>query len=1507
MSKAFTLADLQKLIRSTAVLVKFNKTQEPIKKAKIQEVKDQEPKSPKPKVPLADPAPFNRPSKVEGIQRTIESTNKVPDLDLESYLDLHPEWNEETASPEYHAIKNNYTKFFSMSQKKKGAKGELQIDHDTLHCLKYLDSHKLLSQGVMPGLSSTHMAEDFRDKYEEQHRIQKEGKASEPKGTSKANSRPAITHNKTATRAIKSFLPCLDKMKGEDEYSTAPSSQNKFDPIERKSIITDVPGFFADPEKKPNTRKNAIALDEQLTNPTGHTPRDITYVFRGLKNAFMENVWKPMLNMGPDEKIKNEVIYHKSGARGVMDFLHENELKKAAMSIAKGNKKAFSVNEEDGTIKWNKGYTKEKAEFLAREKTLNIQYTKAMTALLFTSIKDDVTHELSMMGEPGPKHINSEGEMVDGAPVDPGDLWYDDNMMQTDYGIAKVINHLHDPSGKKKLIDDTFEDTAQLPKEQHYHMSGFKALMAPTSFGNQPGSNLSIAFAIYKDAAKKWQADADENGHNPRSVFSYLDEQKTLDPVDNEDMENRNKIYHKVKAISNSMEMLNPPLYKSIMRLYRQADEDPAKEKELIAKAQNAQKEWIRREYGDLLKYHFLVDEKGKVIKAHALKLLRNGDSRIDGETFNPDQTEVDLKKPKDTYKDDLDIIMTGALKKPNLSSLNRYVKTDVDSGNLETNSWIRGLQELRENDGVLSQEQKNKIKDKLATMELTKSDLGDDWTMRGASINSMLRFIKGYAGEHGTKGLHKFLTSDNNLNQMAEAWVKHSVPRNKDNKSHFDLAMEAAKSEEEREEVREEYADFVRKSRAKLITNSPKTDQAAIREGEKNGNPIGVHGSYVFGPKGGNFFQDISYQGGNPTKDLWFTRAALFVLGGMTNGSHKLIDTPPEQLRETMDLATNYVAASLGMSPKQIQAIWWYYKKNLDTGFGVKTAGKESYVDASLSAARKETNDPTLELPAIRRTGKNSSRAAQRSANAKSEYVRNSPGKHKTKMAEISKGKRKAEPSAKARKLFKLGIKLKFAQFTPSPNGMTGTPAATRTNKPFSNSIARSPGGKNLAQGALGNQINSKAGVETSAQNAIHDGPVGSEESIVHMAPIGTDAQKLKYLASWHGISGQKKSMLVFIPNPNGPDSMYHIEHPSTDVRAVKEQFDLAGIKYKTILPGAKSTKVMVFDPNKQKRNTVAKFATLNNLNVEENSGQGEIVGHNGDWNSAGALPKSRQAYQNIIGEYENAQMGSQPKPQASNNAVSTNNPSSGKTQQFSKNSKNSKTRLRFDRSRRILEGFLRQHNTPNKELPPVGDLLQQDLSNIKPEHLSKYQQLVPSAKWEDIEGAVNSLQNDPSLYDDMTSESNRREMYCKEHARTVLQSSGLKKLIDSLMVQQVIPEHAQHLIEDAKDGDYFSLDAISSELNHSVPSLRAFAKAAEKEYNKAGKAWDKMRTGPQPQKFAKKSAHAKTQYRAGTHGVIFRGSQYNGGQFAPQNDGIKRFHKDSNLTDAIKKLRGA
>ena len=825
-----------------------------------------------------------------------------------------------------------------------------------------------------------------------------------------------------------------------------------------------------------------------------------------------------------------------------------------------------------------------------------------------------------------------------------------------------------------------------------------------------------------------------------------------------------------------------------------------------------------------------------------------------------------------------------------------------------------------------LSQAVKNKEEIRGATRDLTDQQLKTShtgWMNNSSGINAQIDFLQKF-----TKG---------DFNQIF-----------KDHEELRPFMITDLSSEEKKQEAINKCAEFlstefshgaldlVKKQYTQGGVNKYKypTEEGGTEEFDK------LPGSWLMGAKIGLFYQNLNYNSKWATVDLWAMRAYGRIIGSiMDDGKIKEVPSPKrdEVERGAIQKSFEAVSGALGLETSELQAVLWYYEQQLWRTLG-NSADSNSYEDFINKAGDAHADETYTPLYKTKKTNNSTNDQSGEDAlnvahiqgmqNTWGEGLPPFHGKelqqqlqHATK--ELSGAKyvnKEKHPNTyaliqnrdaivKQLLLKKTGRLIKFAQFKPAPGGMTGTPVATRTNQPFSNAVAKSPGGKNLAQGALGNQINAKVGIQTTAQNAVGDWFNGSEESIVHTAPLGTDLNKLKYLAAWHGISGQKKSVLVFHPNPKGLDSLYHIDHPSTDMGEVREQLIAAGIKYKTLLPGKTSTKVMIYDPSRASRTSVDKFATLNNLNVEENIGQGEIVGHNGDWNSAGALPKSRQAYTNIIGEYEQNSNQAGPTNNTSGTPPNATSTGTGKApsqaQQLAKKATATKARIRFDKSRRVLEGFLRQHNTPNKELPPVGDLLSQDLQNIKPEHISKYQQLVPHAKWSDIEGAVSSLQKDPSLYDDMTSESNRREMYCKEHARTVLQSSGLKKLIDSLQVQQMIPEHAQHLIEDAKDGDYFSLEAISAELQHAIPSLRAFSKAAEKEYNKAGKSWDKMRTG-QPQKFAKKSAHAKDQYRAGAHGITFRGRNYNGGQFAPKDDGVKRFEKDSNLTHMIKKLRG-
>lgn len=738
------------------------------------------------------------------------------------------------------------------------------------------------------------------------------------------------------------------------------------------------------------------------------------------------------------------------------------------------------------------------------------------------------------------------------------------------------------------------------------------------------------------------------------------------------------------------------------------------------------------------------------------------------------------------------------------------------------------------------------------------------------------------------------------------------------------------------------------------------------------------------------------------------------------------------------------------------------------------------------------------------------------------------------------------ARPPKKIKK-FKHGLVLKFAQFIPTGGGMSQPTAPTaKPNVGFGNAVAKSGTGKNVAQAQLNDQISAKAGIRTMSHTGIGDWPDGSEQSTVHLARQQVDPKTFEYLGALHGIAGQKKSMLVFHPNAKGPDSLYRINHPETDQGKLRHSLNSSGISYKTLIPGPKGTQVLMFDPGRARRESVGAFATQNGVIVEESTGQGRIIGHNGSWNSAGALPKSRQVFRDIISAHEgkpiqsSATSGPDATPANSGKlsksgakasrrpakttkvvrfsnmhpktrALIASSPNVGEDLPFDRSMQNyrgaqnhshlqiaaelfksfnltpkshlaigdwedgsehsvihhfptaiptqllhyfaakigyqadqkavlafghhdqgpdavyhvhiphnnveyireslhgygfnnrtivphrdrtevvlydqdalkraaandfaannnarifetrgtgkfvgapwgsdpknarilakvdynarikpfesryhsaasqpgipdnpgaplpNRTRqqrsgrpLHLNRSRRVLEGFLRAHNTPNKELPPIGDLLAPDLQSIKPEHLSKYQELIPGAKWGEIQGAVDSLQSDPSLYEDMTSESNRRDLYQREHARGVLNSSGVHKLLDSLVVNRLIPDYATHLVQDAKDGNFHALEAISTELQHSIPSLKAYVKSAEREFNKAGKAWDKMRSGVQ--RYGKQH-HSQSQDRAGPHGVLNNGF-YPRGCFVPgtpkTKDGKARFEKGSNNFNAFLK----
>ena len=1056
------------------------------------------------KLSTSPSAPISNTTSIAPNTQSQQVSSDIADVVPKSRIQETLQLKEGYKKPSKHlnTVLNNFGTFFATT-----GKGE-KPHEDTIHALRYLDSHGLLEQGVLPGLSSAKLSQSFlgdvANQYNarvkaEQDAIQEKINALKPDSKKRAKLESSLTNIKPkivgmATRVLKGLLPSLHDLVGFKDGKQYPSDAKlekdpelNRPPIERTGALKDAKGILNNPNKSITSVKDALAVDKDLLSSGGRSPVHQAGVLRWLKNGFMDGIVRPLMG-SKNLEIQNEALYRKGGANEVL-------------------------------------------EKLVRDKKITPeQRTHAAAALLFLGQRDDVSHELSLMGE---KYLDSDGNFKEN--YDPGDLWYDDNMLQTDWGIAHVVNHLH---GKTVIpIDPETGFPVMQDGIQNPHLSAFKALMAPTSFGLKPGANLKTSFEIYKQAIKAWK----EDGSNPnKSVFSYIDTKRQSSPEEEKVLIAENTFYERCKALSNSMQLLDKNAFNRINQLYAQGKEDQALDE---------QKNWLRKTFNSNPK--LLLGSDGKPLSTYDQDDAGNwGEER-----------KLNLSG---SGKDDLDIIMQGALKPPKVSQLSRHYKSDINAQR-KLNPWV---------EHVLGGKLNNpkQILQSIENLELSENDLKKDWTTRGGSINSMLRFVKSYAAEHGDQGLHDFLQKNHTLDDIQNLWIKHSLEKDANGKTIFDHNPE-------------DFESYKKKSRNKFLNAVPKSMRKSVIDGAP------IKGAYIFGPKGGNFWQDISYQGGNPTKDLWFTRAALFVLGGMTSKSGKLVDTPPTVLREAFDLANNFVANSLGLSSKQVQAIWWYHKKRLDTMMGVKTAGNENYVDAAEQEAKGVNN--ALEKPKINRNATTGSAANQRSQNAKSQIVRTTPIQNTTSVASLFKLRNpKKSKFSRALSILRQEHPIRYAQFTPVNGGMQSAPVSDRTNVPFGNAVAKVNTGKNIAHAQLNDQVAQKAGVRTTSSTAIGDWPNGSEQSTMHTADSMTEPERMRYLAAWHGLASQKKSVLVFHPNPKGPDSLYHINHPEADLGKLREQLNQFNLQYKTLVPGAKGTKVILFDPAKSNRSAIDQFA---------------------------------------------------------------------------------------------------------------------------------------------------------------------------------------------------------------------------------------------------------------------------------------------------------------------------
>ena len=105
-------------------------------------------------------------------------------------------------------------------------------------------------------------------------------------------------------------------------------------------------------------------------------------------------------------------------------------------------------------------------------------------------------------------------------------------------------------------------------------------------------------------------------------------------------------------------------------------------------------------------------------------------------------------------------------------------------------------------------------------------------------------------------------------------------------------------------------------------------------------------YGSYVLGPKGGPFFQNLIGNRDLVTGDRWDNRAMHRLMGTTINDKSTLAQ------RSIFNKASEIVAKKLGVDQADLQAMRWFFEKGLYEALGVKGASPGTYSVAGRRAA---------------------------------------------------------------------------------------------------------------------------------------------------------------------------------------------------------------------------------------------------------------------------------------------------------------------------------------------------------------------------------------------------------------------------------------------------------------------------------------------------------------------------------------------------------------------------
>lgn len=165
---------------------------------------------------------------------------------------------------------------------------------------------------------------------------------------------------------------------------------------------------------------------------------------------------------------------------------------------------------------------------------------------------------------------------------------------------------------------------------------------------------------------------------------------------------------------------------------------------------------------------------------------------------------------------------------------------------------------------------------------------------------------------------------------------------------------------------------------------------------------------------------------------------------------------------------------------------------------------------------------------------------------------------------------------------------------------------------------------------------IAQQVGVKLDTFSGVGDAQSNTSPATAHIANSAVDPDLARYLAAWSGLLGGRTSVMVFHPHPQGEDSFHSVTIPVTDMQKVRAAFDQKGIRHRTIIPGAKNTHVMVYDPRRMMRNNLAQIAEDFDGHVLESTGRAEFIGRPANRPGTDPAADAREHYRRIVADFE-------------------------------------------------------------------------------------------------------------------------------------------------------------------------------------------------------------------------------------------------------------------------------